>query len=80
MARGLNILTVIRNKHIANYRNSAIIFNKTSNFKLAIIEMYPRNPWDLFAHCEQPQYKNPQLVTSGERLNLKSIRTIYVKT
>ena len=43
-------LTIIRNKHIANYRNSALIFNKTSNFKVAIIEMYPRIPWDLIAH------------------------------
>jgi hypothetical protein len=35
------------NKPIANYRNTASNFNKTSNFKVAIIEMIPL---DLVAH------------------------------
>ena len=39
----------MRNRHIANLKSCATIFNKTSNFKVAITEMYPWIPWEMVA-------------------------------
>ena len=41
-------LTVIRNKRIVNQRSFVIIFDKIPNFKVAVTEMYPKIPWELF--------------------------------
>ena len=50
-----DILIDILNKHIVNYRSYTIIFEKNIpviksevNFKVAITEMYPRVPSELF--------------------------------
>jgi hypothetical protein len=43
----LYLLMVMRNKHTANLKSCATIFNKTSNFKVSITEIYPRIPWEM---------------------------------
>ena len=44
----------IQRKVPKGQRSCATIFNKTSNFKVAITEMYPRIPWELVADPFEP--------------------------
>jgi len=50
----LRILTVIRNEHITNSRCSATIFNKTTSYKLAVTELFPRSQWEPVADSLEP--------------------------
>jgi hypothetical protein len=45
----LYLLMVMRNKHIANYKIRATIFNKTSNLKVSVTEIYQWIPWEMVA-------------------------------
>jgi hypothetical protein len=68
---------VTLNKHNANSSNTAIICNKTSNFKVVILDVYPLIPWELVADTfgtERPILETTAIYYNGQTTAYLSLK------